>query len=64
MATYKTGNPSGTIAAFVTLNIAILVVMLRYGQPNPAPLCDGMVEVSEENHGPLMASGLTLINEE
>ena len=30
VATYKTGNPSGTIAAFVTLNIAILVVMLRY----------------------------------
>jgi hypothetical protein len=27
-------------------------------------VCDGMVEVSEENHGPLMASGLTLINEE
>ena len=37
-ATYKTGNPSGTIAAFVTLNIAILVVMLRYvREPQPAP---------------------------
>jgi Major Facilitator Superfamily len=36
-ATYKTGNPSGTIAAFVTLNIAILVVMLRYvREPQPA----------------------------
>jgi MFS family permease len=37
VATYKTGNPSGTIAAFVTLNIAILVVMLRYvREPQPA----------------------------
>ena len=36
-ATYKTGNPSGTIAAFVTLNIATLVVMLRYvREPQPA----------------------------
>jgi hypothetical protein len=25
---------------------------------------DGMVEVSEENRGPLMAAGFTLINEE
>ena len=30
VATYKTGHPSGTIAAFVALNIAILVVMLRH----------------------------------
>ena len=30
VATYKTGRPSGTIAAFVALNIAILVVMLRH----------------------------------
>ena len=37
VATYKTGNPSGTIAAFVTLNIATLVVMLRYvREPQPA----------------------------
>ena len=37
VATYKAGNPSGTIAAFVTLNIAILVVMLRYvREPQPA----------------------------
>ena len=27
-------------------------------------VCDGMVEVSEENRGPLMAAGFTLINEE
>ena len=37
VATYKTGHPSGTIAAFVALNIAILVVMLRHVlEPQPA----------------------------
>jgi hypothetical protein len=37
VATYKTGHPSGTIAAFVALNIAILVVMLRHvREPQPA----------------------------
>jgi len=37
VATYKTGHPSGTIAAFVALNIAILVVMLKHvREPQPA----------------------------
>ena len=37
VATYNTGHPSGTIAAFVALNIAILVVMLRHvREPQPA----------------------------
>ena len=37
VATSKTGHPFGTIAAFVALNIAILVVMLRHvREPQPA----------------------------
>jgi MFS family permease len=37
VATYKTGHPSGTIAIFVILNIAILTVMLRHvHEPQPA----------------------------
>jgi hypothetical protein len=37
VATYKTGHPSGTIAAFVALNIGILVAMLRHvREPQPA----------------------------
>jgi MFS family permease len=36
VATYRTGHPSGTIAAFVALNIAVLVVMLRHvREPQP-----------------------------
>ena len=37
VATYKNGQPSGTIAVFVALNIAIVVVMLRHvREPQPA----------------------------
>lgn len=38
VATYQTGHPSDTIAIFVALNIAVLVVMLRYvREPQPSP---------------------------
>jgi Na+/melibiose symporter-like transporter len=44
VATYKTGHPFGPIAAFVALNITVLLVMLIHvREPEPATPCSAFV---------------------